>query len=86
MAIVLLILLEGALSTFIVLPGNIYVGNHPLVTRFMRGVFQSRPTFPKYTEIWDVNVVLSHLKILSPVAKLSLQGHCKVLCCNSTIY
>ena len=34
-------------------------------------VFHSRPTFPKYTEIWDVNVVLSYLKTLSPVAKLS---------------
>ena len=48
---------RSALSTFIVLPGNISVGNHPLVTRFMKGVFQSRPTFPKYTEIWDVKVV-----------------------------
>ena len=64
---------RSALSTFIVLPGNISVGNHPLVTRFMKGVFQSRPTFPKYTEIWDVNVVLSYLKTLSPVAKLSLK-------------
>ena len=64
---------RSALSTFIVLPGNISVGNHPLVTRFMKGVFQSRPTFPKYAEIWDVNVVLSYLKTLSPVAKLSLK-------------
>ena len=64
---------RSALSTFIVLPGNISVGNHPLVTRFMKGVYQSRPTFPKYTEIWDVNVVLSYLKTLSPVAKLSLK-------------
>ena len=64
---------RSVLSTFIVLPGNISVGNHPLVTRFMKGVFQSRPTFPKYAEIWDVNVVLSYLKTLSPVAKLSLK-------------
>ena len=42
-------------------------------TRFMKGVFQSRPTFPKNTEIWDVNVVLSYLKTLSPIAKLSLK-------------
>ena len=64
---------RSALSTFIVLPGNISVGNHPLVTRFMKGVFQSRPTFPKYAEIWDANAVLSYLKTLSPVAKLSLK-------------
>ena len=64
---------RSALSTFIVLPGNISVGNHPLVTRFMKGVFQSRPTFLKYTKIWDVNVVLSFMKTQSPVAKLSLK-------------
>ena len=64
---------RSALSTFIVLPRNISAGNHPLVTRFMKGVFQSRPTFPKYTEIWDVNIVLSYLKTLSPIAKLSLK-------------
>lgn len=64
---------RSALSTFIVLPGIISVGNHPIVTRFVKGVFQSRPTFPKYTEIWDVNVVLSYLKTLSRVAKLSLK-------------
>lgn len=50
------------------------MGNHPLVIRFMKCLFQSRPTFPKYTEIWDVNVVLSYLKTLSPVAKLPPKG------------
>ena len=38
---------RSTMSTFIVLPGNISVGTHPLDTRFMKGVFQSRPTFPK---------------------------------------
>ena len=42
---------KSALSTFIVFPGNNSVGNHPLVTRFMKGVFQSSPRFPKYAEI-----------------------------------
>ena len=29
--------------------------------------------FPKYTEIWDINIVLSYMKSLSPVEKLSLE-------------
>ena len=73
---------RSALSTFIVLPGNM-----SLVTRFMKGVFQSRPTFPKYTEIWDLNVVLCYLilsyLILNSVScckivsqGLDLQGRC----------
>ena len=67
---------RSALSTFIVLPGNISVGNHPLVTRFMKGVFQSRPTFPKYTEIWDVYkrcVFLFKNSESRPAAELSLK-------------
>ena len=39
----------------------------------MKGIFQSRPKFPKYTEIWDVDIVLSYLKTQSPVANLSLK-------------
>ena len=65
---------RSALSTFIVLPGNISVGNHPLVTRFMKGVFQSKLTLPKYTEIWDVNAVLSYLKNSESCCKIVSKG------------
>ena len=30
---------RSALSTFIILPGNVSAGNHPRITRFMKGVF-----------------------------------------------
>ena len=49
------------------------VGSHPLVTRFMTGVFNLRPSQPKYLQTWDVNVVLHYLKTLSPVEDLSLK-------------
>ena len=39
----------------------------------MKGIFQEKPPRPKYTEIWDVSIVLSHLRSLSPVDKLSLK-------------
>ena len=42
------------------------IGSHPLVSRFMKGVFQSRPTCPRYLATWDVSVVLSYLRTLSP--------------------
>ena len=38
------------------------VGQHPLVTTLMRGIFNSRPPQPKYKETWDVDVVLRHLE------------------------
>ena len=64
---------RSALSTVVILPGNISVGSHPLVARFLRGAFQTRPALPRYTSIWDVKVVLSFLKTLSPASNLTLR-------------
>lgn len=49
------------------------IGEHPLVTRYMRGVFTKRPSLPRYSMSWDVSVVLKYLKTLIPVALLSLK-------------
>ena len=55
------------------LPDGSSFGTHPLVTRFLKGVFESRPTLPRYQQIWDVSTVLDYLKTLSPVDKLGLK-------------
>jgi len=39
----------------------------------MKGIFQEKPPRPKYTNIWDVSLVLSHLQSLSPLDRLSLK-------------
>ncbi len=39
---------RSALSAIIMLPGNTPAGQHPLVCRFLRGVFQERPVLPRY--------------------------------------
>ena len=36
-------------------------GSHPRVTRFLKRVFESKPTTPGYTRPWDVNKVLCYL-------------------------
>ncbi len=65
---------RSALSGFVRLTGeNTPIGSHHLVTKFMKGVFQSRPPKPRYTHIWDVNQVLDLLKKWSPVDKLNLK-------------
>lgn len=48
-------------------------GSHPLVARFLKGVFNIRPPQSRYSSIWDVNAVLSYLRTLSPVRHLSLK-------------
>ena len=37
------------------------VGQHPLVSKLMKGAFHSRPPLPRYTNTWDVNTVLLEL-------------------------
>ena len=37
-------------------------GKHPLVIKFMRGMFKLRPALPRYNATWDVSTVLSSLR------------------------
>ena len=54
----------SAFSTIIITEGGESFGTYRVVTRFMKGVFESRRPKPKYTKIWDVGVVLKHLSTL----------------------
>ena len=56
---------RSALSTVFTLQNNQTFGIHPLVTRFMKGVFETRPSLPRYSETWDANVVLDYIAGLS---------------------
>ena len=50
---------------------NTTVGNHPLMNRFLRGVFNLNPSLPiKVT--WDLECILSFLKQWSPAKMLDL--------------
>ena len=64
---------RSALSSYIALENGTCIGQHPLVSRLMKGIFQEKPPRLKDTEIWDVCIVLSHFQSLSPVDKLSLK-------------
>ena len=47
------------------------VGQHPLVSRFLRVIYSSHPPAPKYSTTWDVEVVLAHLQSLPKDTQLS---------------
>ena len=64
---------RSSLSSFIILGGNLTIGTHPLVQRYMKGVFQARPAVTRYTSTWDTSVVLLYLKGLHPATGLTLQ-------------
>ena len=52
---------KSALAAVVVLPGGMSLGKHPVVTRFMKGVFEQRPSLPRYCATWDASLVLTHL-------------------------
>ena len=44
-----------------------------MVSRFLKGVYESRPSLPRYKDIWDVSVVLNYLKTLPPTEESNLK-------------
>ena len=55
---------RSALSCIVKPENGITFGSHPTVTRFLKGIFESRPTAPRYTETRDVGKVLSFLQTI----------------------
>ena len=48
------------------------VGQHPMVSRLLKGVFHERPPQPRYSETWDVSKVTSYIESLGENDNLSL--------------
>ncbi|XP_071153666.1 uncharacterized protein [Mytilus edulis] len=64
---------RSALSAFGLTFDYVPVGKHPLVIRFLKGVYHLRPTVHNDVNIWDVSIVLRLLRRLSPVADISVK-------------
>ena len=57
---------RSALSTyFSVADGSTNVTSHIFVKRFLKGIYNLKPSLPKYNNTWDVRLVLEFLKTLS---------------------
>ncbi len=65
---------RSSLASFVVLSDSAHtVGTHPLIVRFLKGVFGERPPEPRYEFIWDVKIVLNFLRKWSPHGMLTLK-------------
>lgn len=49
------------------------LGQHPLVSRLFKGMYNSRPPQPRYTRTWDVDIVTRYLSSLGDNNALSLK-------------
>ena len=75
---------RSALSNFIQTNDTIPFGKLPVVTRFMRGVFRLRPSLPKYTVIYDPQIVLNYLKTITDMNLKTLTLKLTTLLCFVT--
>ena len=42
-------------------------GQHPLISRLLKGIFHDRPPLPRYTHTWNVQTVLNYLEGLGEI-------------------
>ena len=64
---------KSAISAIVKPSNSVTLGNQPLISRFMKGVFRSRPPVPRYESTWDVHIVLSHLGSFAVASELNLK-------------
>ena len=55
---------RSALSMTLSPINGVLVGQHPLVSRLLKGAYHSRPPQPRYRFTWDVEMVLRHLRAI----------------------
>ena len=64
---------RSAISSTVAIVDGFKLGQHPLVTRLMKGVFNKRPPQQKLFSSWSVKKVLLTLQKWSPSESLSLK-------------
>ena len=69
---------RSALSAFIPLEG-IEACQHPLICRYMKGLYNINPSLPKYSFTWDVGIVVKYLSGIPNNLKQGLSGRLATL-------
>ena len=64
---------RNAISAIILPQGTTTIGSHPIISRFMKGIYRSKPPRPKYQTTWDVQPVLTYLSSLGTANNLDLK-------------
>ena len=60
------------LASVVTYRGYATLSDHPLIKRFIKGVFHLRPPKPKYSSIWDADILLSHWQKIEDNSQLNL--------------
>ncbi len=64
---------RSALAAVVTIPGYASISEHPMIARFLKGIFNRHPPLPKYFNILDLNEVLHFYNSLPENNLLSLK-------------
>jgi len=65
---------RSAISAVTLPKNNMTIGNHAIVSRFMKGIYKSTPPTPRYKSAWDVQPVLTYLSSFNVAKELDLKS------------
>ena len=65
---------KSALATLVTLSGGQPLRKHPTVLRHMKGIFETRPSLPRYSSSCNVSTVLKHLKGLDLSTLINMEA------------
>ena len=68
---------RSALASAVTIPGYEKLSSHPLISRYIKGIFNKHPPLPKYVKIWDINCLLTYYEKLGDNKELSFKELCK---------
>ena len=51
---------RSVLSSLFTIKGYLKLSDHPLVSRYLKGIYNWHPRLPKYVNIWDLSLLLKY--------------------------
>ena len=68
---------QSALSSVVMIKSYDKLSNYPLITRFVKGIFNRHSPLPKYANIWDINALLIPYDNMPKNSELNFKCLCK---------
>ena len=64
---------RSVLSSVINQQKSVSFGNIPIVKRYMKGIFESNPTLPKFHFTWNVSLLFNYFRNMQDIHVLDIQ-------------
>ena len=68
---------RNGLSSAVTIPGDERMSNQPLISQYVKGIYNKHPPIPKNANIWDMNRLLTYYDIMRPNSELTFKQLCR---------